>query len=50
MMHCPKCEAKTKVINSRYNKSKTRRRRECVKCSYRFNTIEEDAKTIDELK
>jgi transcriptional regulator NrdR family protein len=42
-MYCPKCDAKTKVINSRYGAKKTKRRRECTKCTYRFNTIEKDA-------
>jgi transcriptional regulator NrdR family protein len=40
-MKCPKCKGKTKVLDSRRNPSNNiRRRRKCVKCSYRFSTIE----------
>ncbi len=43
-MRCPRCTTKdTKVIDSRISKNELsiRRRRQCVKCEYRFNTIEE---------
>ena len=41
MMKCPKCKGKTKVLDSRRKSDNNiRRRRECVKCSYRFSTIE----------
>ena len=43
-MHCPVCNSQeTKVIDSRVSSdgSAIRRRRECVKCEYRFSTIEE---------
>lgn len=43
-MHCPICSSKeTKVVDSRVTQDGmiVRRRRECVKCSYRFSTNEE---------
>ncbi len=43
-MHCPACSSKeTKVVDSRLTQDgmAVRRRRECLKCSYRFSTIEE---------
>jgi len=43
-MHCPVCSSKeTKVVDSRLTQDgmAVRRRRECVKCVYRFSTIEE---------
>lgn len=52
-MNCPKCGAKTKVLDSRnagtrtvvskehnYDGQKIRRRHCCVKCNTRFSTIE----------
>ncbi len=43
-MHCPVCSSKeTKVVDSRLAQDAmaVRRRRECVKCGYRFSTVEE---------
>jgi transcriptional repressor NrdR len=43
-MHCPKCHnQETKVIDSREidEGSAIRRRRECLKCGFRFSTYEE---------
>jgi transcriptional repressor NrdR len=43
-MHCPVCKSKeTKVVDSRVPRDgmSVRRRRECVKCRYRFSTVEE---------
>jgi transcriptional repressor NrdR len=43
-MYCPVCRSKeTKVVDSRVPEDglSVRRRRECVKCKYRFSTIEE---------
>lgn len=43
-MRCPKCKfPNTKVYDTREtnNGKITRRRRQCLKCSYRFTTIEE---------
>jgi transcriptional repressor NrdR len=43
-MNCPVCNYKdTKVIDSRITTDKTgiRRRRECLKCAFRFSTLEE---------
>lgn len=42
-MHCPKCGCEeSKVVDSRPSESNDaiRRRRECVKCGYRFTTYE----------
>ncbi|MBI2989816.1 MAG: transcriptional repressor NrdR [Candidatus Magasanikbacteria bacterium] len=43
-MNCPVCRSReTKVIDSRITQDgmSVRRRRECVKCSYRFSTVEQ---------
>lgn len=43
-MHCPVCRSKeTKVVDTRvtHEGAMIRRRRECVKCQYRFSTVEE---------
>src|SRR5437762_13524431 len=43
-MRCPKCGSRDdKVIDSRQSRdsSSIRRRRECLKCGYRFTTYEE---------
>src|SRR5437868_11739936 len=43
-MHCPKCESRAdKVFDSRQSRdsSSLRRRRECLRCKYRFTTYEE---------
>jgi len=42
-MYCPKCQTKdrTKVVDSRLQADQQiRRRRLCLKCNYRFSTIE----------
>jgi len=53
-MNCPKCKNDTKVIDSRptgQEKSpgckKIRRRRECLKCGFRFTTIEITQDSLD---
>lgn len=43
-MHCPVCNSTdTKVVDSRVTQDgyAIRRRRECMKCQYRFSTVEE---------
>jgi transcriptional repressor NrdR len=43
-MRCPKCHyTETKVVDTRLSKSglAIRRRRECLRCNYRFTTTEE---------
>lgn len=48
-MICPKCQnPKTKVYDSRltHGNRAVRRRRECLKCTYRFTTLEE-VKVLD---
>lgn len=40
-MKCPKCESKTKVMDSRLIEfNRVRRRRRCKECGYRFSTLE----------
>jgi len=42
-MKCVNCKSKTKVIDSRYSKLNNNskiRRRECLKCNFKFNTYE----------
>lgn len=41
-MHCPKCEDRTLVTDSRNvdDANVKRRRRECQNCGYRFSTFE----------
>ena len=39
-MNCPKCKGESKVFDSRATAQGVRRRRECLKCSERFSTIE----------
>lgn len=41
-MTCPKCNEKTKVIESITDEDSTIRRRECLACGYRFSTVEID--------
>ena len=42
-MLCPVCEGKTTVKDSRKEVDCINRRRECIKCGFRFNTVEVDA-------
>lgn len=43
-MVCPHCHRDNdKIVNSRTNKSYTRRRRECLHCNTRWTTIEKMA-------
>ena len=39
-MKCPKCKARTKIIDSRPTKTSVRRRHVCKACNHRFTTIE----------
>ena len=39
-MKCPKCRGNTKVYDSRPTIAGVRRRRECLKCGFRFTTFE----------
>lgn len=47
-MQCPLCKSETKVLDSRatLEGQGVRRRRECLKCSFRFSTLEE-ARILD---
>ena len=42
-MHCPVCQNKTRVVDSRLQEKEniTRRRRECESCEFRFSTYEQ---------
>ena len=48
-MYCPKCKAKTKVIDSREMKNQNgiRRRRICLVCGHKFNTYEEYENSVN---
>lgn len=48
-MTCPKCNNKTKVIDSMTDEDSTTRRRECMVCGYRFSTIEIDKDLYERL-
>ena len=48
-MTCPKCNEKTKVIESITEDDSITRRRECTKCGYRFNTVEIDKDLYERL-
>ena len=41
-MTCPRCNEKTKVIDSQSEDGCVRRRRVCSHCDYRFFTVEID--------
>ena len=41
-MTCPKCNEKTRTIETNTEDDSIMRRRECVACLYRFSTIEID--------
>ena len=41
-MFCPRCHSdQNKVLDSRQNELGVKRRRQCLKCAYRFTTLEE---------
>lgn len=48
-MTCPKCNEKTRVIDSTTDEDSTIRRRECVECGFRFSTIEIDKDLYERL-
>lgn len=48
-MNCPKCDSDTKVYDSRGGAWCIRRKRECLNCKRRFNTIEIKSKDYVEL-
>lgn len=41
-MTCPNCENNTMVIDSRPTVDSVNRRRQCINCGFRFNTVEID--------
>ena len=49
---CPKCgHSNTFIVDSRtYNNATTRRRRECDKCGYRYNTFEVSEEDFNIIK
>ena len=49
-MTCPKCSGKTKVIDSRPDVDSVWRKRECLECKYRFETIELEKDLKEKLK
>lgn len=48
-MQCPNCGDDTRVIDSRPDDESVARRRECVACKYRFNTIEIETELLEKL-
>ena len=48
-MTCPVCGGSTKVNDCRLNDDVFKRRRQCLVCRYRFNTIELDKDMYDRL-
>lgn len=48
-MTCPKCNEKTRVIESVTDEDSTTRRRECITCGYRFSTVEIDKDLYERL-
>jgi len=48
-MICPVCGEKTMVIYSGGDVDCVNRRRQCVECGYRFNTIEIDKDIYDRV-
>jgi len=42
-VNCPKCKAKTEVLETARAESATRRRRRCTTCGERFSTLETQA-------
>ena len=42
-MNCPKCKAKTEVLETAKAEQNTRRRRRCTACGHRFSTVESSA-------
>jgi transcriptional regulator NrdR family protein len=49
-MTCPVCGGDTKVIDSRPSEDSVQRRRKCLECDHRFNTIEIDKDFYDNIR
>ena len=49
-MTCPKCEGKTKVLESRTVELLVARKRECLECGYRFFTEETEVEDNTAMK
>lgn len=48
-MICPNCGSETYVVDSRPDEAFIKRRRGCVSCKYRFNTVEIDMDLYETL-
>ena len=48
-MTCPKCNEKTRTIETNTEDDSIMRRRECLVCGYRFSTIEIDRDLYERL-
>lgn len=48
-MTCPKCNGKTKILDSRGGGDSVKRRRLCLECGYRFSTIEIDKDLFERI-
>lgn len=53
-MICPQCKEKTHVLETRvlkgHRKHALKRRRECLSCGHRYNTVEMDGDVFEEWK
>ena len=50
-MICPKCKSSNNFVkDTRHHAGETHRRRECIDCGYKFNTIEITATKYKDLK
>jgi transcriptional regulator NrdR family protein len=50
-MNCPECDHdKSACVDSRSNKTYTRRRRKCLKCGHKWTTNEVDVGLADQLR
>ena len=48
-MTCPNCNGETIVTKSRCHDDYTERRKKCVRCGYRFSTIEIDSDMYERI-
>jgi len=49
-VNCPKCDAETSVIDSRFALGTVRRRRQCDACGHRFTTREVNQEDWESLR
>lgn len=50
-MRCPKCKSyNQRIVDSRPANNTVKRRRECLDCGFRFNTVEFSNETLQEYE